>query len=103
QELAVAVENLDARGIIDDEQPILGVDRDGPRPDEGAVGGAALAPDELRLAARPPAAREQAKGNEPRPAVVGKPLHQSGHSRSGTDPRTARRDVRNHTTIRGRV
>src|SRR5437660_1134377 len=64
--MAVAVEDLDAGGEIDDVEAVTGVDRDGPRLDEVAVADAALTPDQLWLGARPATARqdEQAKHHE---------------------------------------
>ena len=46
--VAVPVVDLDACGVVDDKEAVFRVDGDGPRLEEVAVLGAALAPDEFR-------------------------------------------------------
>src|SRR6516162_3852083 len=55
---AVAVEDLDARGPIDDVEAVIGADGNGARLDELAALDAAFAPDKLRHAARAAAAHQ---------------------------------------------
>ena len=88
--LAVAVEDLDAGGEIDDVEAILSVDGDGPRPDEIAVGRRRVCP--RPVPARCAARRSRPAGKARRTTANGGGENRaSDRSLAGAEPRTARR------------